>query len=459
MEKLLIVDDSKTFLNDVQVLLSGSYSIITAQNAQTGLDILQKERVSAVLLDLDLPDMYGTDVLKYIHSEIDPYLPVIVVTDHDDVQNVVEAMRFGAYDFVPKNFNLEVLGEKVKKALERRQLQLSMNALQNEYIEKPHQFVFASDAMKKVHFEITRLSRLNIDVLLVGETGVGKDLIASQIHFRSNRSDKPFIPVSIRSLSDTLIESELFGHEKGAFSGADKSKVGKFEAANGGTVYIPEISSLNEAVQLKLLHFMQYKTITRVGQDPTKSEIKLDVRLIMATNDDLGELMRTGKMREDFYHRITGITLNIPPLRKRGDDIKPLADYFIQKFSHLHPAGTCRLDPGVYTMLLEYHWPGNVREFANVMKSAIVYAESDVIGPKNFSRLLEPSAGSESLPAGMLNMHNGNLPTYRDIEQQTKEAYFKKVWNESGQDVKKTAEIAGITPQATRRILKSLGLR
>jgi DNA-binding NtrC family response regulator len=459
MDKLLIIDDNKAFINDVEALLNDRYEIVAALDAQRGLEILRKERVMAVLLDLELPDMFGTEVLKIIHTDIDPYIPVIVVTDYDDVENVMKAMRHGAYDFIPKHFNLEVLTAKISKALERRALHLGMNALREEYIEKRNNFVFASDVMKGLNYEITRLGRLDVDVILYGETGVGKDLIASLIHLRSNRCEKPFISVSIRALSDTLIESELFGHERGAFSGAEKAKVGKFEAAHMGTVYIPEISSLSESVQLKLLQFMQYKTITRVGQDPTKSEIKLDVRLIMSTNDNLIELVRRGKIREDFYHRITGVSLRVPPLRERKDDIKLLADHYVREYSHLHPAGTSSLDPKVIDAFREYDWPGNVRELANAIKNAMVYARDTVLQPEDFPNITNGSVHKSTSGNGFFDYTTGNIPTFRNAEMNYKKTYFEYLWNEYGPNVNQISDIAGLTPQATRRILKNLGLR
>jgi DNA-binding NtrC family response regulator len=459
MDKLLIIDDSTAFLHDVEALLRNRYNIVTSTDARGGLDILRKERVMAVLLDLKLPDMYGTEVLKIIHTDIDPYIPVIVVTDYDDVENVMDAMRHGAYDFIPKHFNLEVLTAKISKALERRALQLGMNALREEYIEKRNNFVFASDVMKSLNYEITRLGRLDVDVILYGETGVGKDLIASHIHLRSIRCEKPFIPVSIRTLSDTLIESELFGHERGAFSGAEKAKVGKFEAAHKGTVYIPEISSLSESVQLKLLQFMQYKTITRVGQDPTKSEIKLDVRLIMATNDNLIDLVRRGKIREDFYHRITGVSLRLPPLRERKDDIKLLVDHYVRHYSHLHPAGTCSVDPKVIDAFREYDWPGNVRELANAIKNAMVYARDTILQPEDFPNITSGSVHRSTSGNGFFDYTPGNIPTFKNAEMNYRKIYFEYLWNEYGPNVSRISDIAGLTPQATRRILKNLGLR
>lgn len=459
MDRLLIVDDSVAFLKDVEALLKGSFEISTTTRAQNALDILRNERFSAVLLDLNLPDMHGTEVLKVIHSEIDPYLPVIIITDYNDVKNVVETMRHGAYDFIPKDVNLDVLGAKIKNALERRALHLNLEALRNEYREKQDTFVFASDAMKKVNYEITRLAGLGVDVLLMGETGAGKDIIASQIHFRGDRLEKPFIPVSIRSLSDTLIESELFGHEKGAFSGADRLKIGKFEAADKGTVYIPEISSLSETIQLKLLQFMQYKTISRVGQDPTKAEIQLDVRLIMATNEDLADLVAQGKIREDFYHRISGVTLRIPPLRERGDDIKPLADYFIKKYARLHHAGACDISPEVLDAFRNYHWPGNVRELSNAIKNAMVYTSSATLTIDDFPNIFKAPIKKQTLPNGIAQFGSDEIPKFKDAENEFKKMYFERLWDECGHEVAKTSKISGLTPQAVRRILKQFDLR
>jgi DNA-binding NtrC family response regulator len=459
MERLLIVDDSIAFLNDLKELFTDAFDVSTASNGQEALDILKRERFSAILLDINLPDLKGTEVLKIVHSEIDPYLPVIIITDYDDVNNVIEAMRHGASDFIPKDINLNVLASKIRKALERRELHLNLDALRNEYLEKQDSFVFVSDAMKKLNYEITRLAKLRVDVLLVGETGVGKDIIASQIYLRSNRFEKPFIPVPIRSLSDTLIESELFGHEKGAFSGADRLKVGKFEAADKGIVYIPEISNLSETIQLKLLQFMQYKTISRVGQDPTKSDIRLDVWLIMATNEHLVDLVAQGKIREDFYHRISGVMLEIPPLRERREDIKPLTDYFIKKYSLLHPAGTCTISVEALNLFYNYHWPGNVRELSNAIKNAIVYTHHTVLSPDDFPNILNVPTKQQTPANGYAPDGSENIPKFREAEQNFKKMYFERLWNESVQDIKKISELSGLTPQAVRRILKQLQLR
>ena len=397
MDRVLIIDDSVAFLNDVESLLRDRYHIRTASTAKKGLEIARTEGPAAVLLDLRLPDMDGTDVLQALHRDVDPFLPVVIVTDQDDTETAVELMRLGAYDFVSKSFNRDILAAKLTKALERRGLEISVRALQSSFADFHDRLVFASEGMKKVHYELTRLAGLTFDVLIQGETGVGKDLCAFEIHQRSPRRDKPFIPVAMRVLSESIIESELFGHEKGAFSGADKAKVGKLEAANGGTLYIPEVSSLTETVQLKLLQFMQYKSIARVGQDSRRPDTRLDVRVIMATNEKLEDAVEKGKMREDFYHRISGVKLTIPPLRDRREDIGPLAEYFMHKFAASVDNRTYSLAPDAIRALENYRWPGNVRELENAIKGALAYSETGVLERADFPMLGSAAEGREPL--------------------------------------------------------------
>ncbi len=224
MEKILVVDDSIPYLSDVELLLADHYKVLTASTGKKALEVLKTEQVDAVLLDLMLPDINGNEVLKIIRSDIDPLMPVLIVTDYSNAENAVTAMRNGAYDFFPKKFNKNILFEKIGKALQRRRLEVQVDALKDGFLDVHNEFIFCSEVMRKTHMEITRLAATGFDVLIEGETGVGKDLITYEIHKRSHRSGKQFIPLSMKAFSETLIESELFGHEKGAFSGADKAK-------------------------------------------------------------------------------------------------------------------------------------------------------------------------------------------------------------------------------------------
>jgi DNA-binding NtrC family response regulator len=311
--------------------------------------------------------------------------------------------------------------------------------------------------MKKINFEITRLSNLDFDILLEGETGTGKDLIAVQIHQRGNRSNCPFVPVSISSLNESLIESELFGHEKGAFSGADRQKIGKFEAADKGILYIPEISSLPEIIQLKLLQFMQYKTISRVGQDARKAEIRLDVKLIMATNENLEELVKTGKLRKDFYYRISGTKINVLPLRKRTDDIIVLAKYFIECYSKNFPGKKFELSDASMNLLVKYDWPGNVRELSNCIKNVLSFNTEPLIEPEHFRNIL--NLKNKFSPEVFTGQAQADIISgFQIAEAEFKKAYFKNLLKLTNNKISEAAEIAGLTPQGLRKALNKLGL-
>lgn len=452
---LLIIDDSSEFTEDLKLMLSDRFDVLTATNGVSGLEILRNKFVSVLLLDLQLPDVHGLEILERIHSEIDPFLPVIVVTEFDEIEFVVRAMRLGAFDFLSKDFHIDLMKEKIEKALAQKSLRIRVSGLQNNGALSDDAFIFASDKMKKINFEITRLANLNVDVLLSGETGAGKDMVASQIFHRSKRADKPFISVPIRTLSETLLESELFGHEKGAFTGAEKMKLGKFESANQGFVYIPEISNLQESIQLKLLHFMQYKSISRVGQDMRKGEINLDVRVIMATNENLEELVKNGRLRDDFFYRISGVRLDIPPLRERKDDIIPLAEYFIGKFSGQFGSVRHFINDKAKNALLNYEWKGNVRELSNAVKNALTYASGPELSVNDF-----PFIYGRKNADGIATRDEASdyLYSYKDYESKYKKYYFESLLKHCGGKVSEACKIAGLTPQGFRKILKQLGI-
>jgi two-component system, NtrC family, response regulator AtoC len=455
MDKLLLIDDSTAFLSDVESLLCDRFAIVKATNGKRGIELARTEGAAAVLLDLRMPDMDGLQVLEALHRDVDPYLPVIIVTDHADAESAVRAMRLGAYDFIPKSFNRDVLSEKILKALERRTLELSVRALQSTFADFHDRFIFASEAMKRVHFELTRLAKVGFDVLITGETGAGKDLCAFEIHQRSPRRDRPFIPLAMRSLSETIIESELFGHEKGSFSGADKTRVGKLEAANGGTLYIPEVSSLTESVQLKLLQFMQYKSIARVGQDSRKPDTRLDVRVIMATNESLEDQVKKGKMRADFYHRISGVKLMVPPLRMRREDIGPLCEYFLQKYHQPGDGTGYMIAPEVFQAMRSYQWPGNVRELENSIKSALAYSTGRKLTLAEFPLLTDRTVDENSCRACMAARYQ-QLPTYDTVARHLKAGYFDELLQRVGGSIPRGAEIAGMSVQGLRKLLKGL---
>jgi DNA-binding NtrC family response regulator len=457
MENVLIIDDNVKFAEDLELLLKGSYKIFRAETSFKGIEILKRNHISAVLLDLQLPDIPGLDMLEKIHNDFDALLPVIIITEYDDTEYVVKAMRLGAFDFLSKDFHVDLMKEKIEQALQQKNLKLRVDGLQNNVSVTDDTFIFACDEMKNINFEISKLANWDFDVLLVGETGVGKDMVASQIYQRSERKDKPFIPIPLRSLSESVLESELFGHEKGAFTGADRMKVGKFEAANKGIIYLPEISNLPETIQLKLLHFMQYKTVTRVGHDSRKGEMNLDVRLIMATNENLEELVKNGRMREDFFYRISGVTLKIPPLRERVEDIIPLSNYFLNKFSSQYNKFHYKFSDEVLEAFRNYEWRGNIRELSNSIKNALSYTNSDVLELKDFPNIIR-SRGALNLNQNLLFESDDEFLPYKEFETINKTNYFNSLLKRVNGKVTLAAEIAGLTPQGIRKVLKQLNI-
>ncbi len=455
MEKVLIVDDDARFSNDIASLLKEQYKIQMAISGRGCLEALKKGDVSVVLLDMKLPDFNGVELVERIHKEVDPLMPIIIVTNYGQIENAVEAMRRGAEDFMQKGFNINLLMEKIHKALESRALKMRVRSLQAGYEGPNDEFIFASAAVKKLELDIAKIANQDQNVLLIGETGVGKDLVARRIHSVSKRKDKPYIQVPLSGINDALMGSELFGHVRGAFTGAHSERAGFFEAANGGTVYLPEISALSHDVQLKLLNFMQYKTIVKVGQDVSKvPPITLEVRLIMAANErDLHSLLSSGRIRNDFYQR-AGLRLEIPPLRERKDAIRPLAEYFLRKHTPTGSNVKYRLSPEVIEAFMSYEWEGNVRELEEAIRTAITFSESDVLTLNDFRGCR--FAGHNSFP-GPFDLFESRQ-SYKSAELAFRERYFRSLIASVDGDVSRAAELSGMTPQGLRKTLKQLGI-
>ena len=447
MLNLLIIDDSTPFLHDVELLLKNKYVVFKAENGKKGMNLLRKENISVVLLDLQLPDIYGLEVLKSIHEEIDPLLPVIISTDHGNIDIAVDAMKLGASDFIQKDFSSELLNQKILKALDNRDIKIELKTLKDTIESRHDYFVCASNAMLNVDKKISLFSKENVDVLLTGESGVGKDIIAYEIHKRGPGKNKLFVEVPLNSINDSLLESELFGYEKGAFTGADNSKIGKFEAANGGTIYLPEISEISERIQLKLLSFMQYKEISKVGPGNAK-KIKLNVRIIMATNKDLKELVNNGKIREDFYYRINVMNINVPSLRERKDGIDAIANYFLEYFQLKHNKKGIVIGNDLLNLIKNYEWKGNLRELKNAFRNAVILSENNC----ELKKELFPD---------LLNSHpieNENDLTFHSHVNKSKAEYLNALLKKVNGNKTRAAEIAGLSRQGLLKILKELNL-
>ncbi|TET61150.1 sigma-54-dependent Fis family transcriptional regulator [Candidatus Aerophobetes bacterium] len=377
-EKILLVDDEPNILEMLSVGLEDEeYRILEATDGKEALAQVKKEKPCLVLLDIRMPDMDGIQVLRQI-KEIDKAISVIMITGYGGMETVLETMKLGAYDYLTKPVNLEKVKVLVRRALEAQRLAQEVTSLRSKLEEKYklENIVGKHPRMFEVYKMMGRVMNNKATVLILGETGTGKEVVAQGIHFNGLLKDGPFVAVDCASLPSDLLESELFGHEKGAFTNAIAQKVGKFELANKGTLFLDEIGNLSLATQVRLLRFLQERRIERVGG--TKS-IELDVRIIAATNLDLERAVKEGSFREDLYYRLNVVTIPLPPLRERRDDIPLFVEHFLQKFKSESGGKVKRALPETMDLLMRYSWPGNVRELENVIERAIVIGKSEAV--------------------------------------------------------------------------------
>jgi DNA-binding NtrC family response regulator len=371
-QTILVVDDDP----DIQEVLkdrleSLGYRVLVASNGKEGLDLLEKQSPQIVLLDIEMPGMSGLDVLKEIRlREID--VTVVMITAYGTIERAVQAMKEGAYDFIPKPFEPEHIALTVRKALERESLKREVDILSEE-IGKRYRLVVGGSAKMNQAIETARKAAgSKTTVLLLGESGTGKEIFARAIHNWGEQKGKPFVAINCVGLSKDLLESELFGHEKGAFTGAHELKKGKMELAHGGTVFLDEVGDISAEMQTKFLRFLQEREFERVGG--TKP-IHVDVRIVAATNRDLDAAVGEGRFREDLYYRLNVIPIALPPLRERKDDIPELARFFMQRFSLETKKSFNEITREAEDKLLAHDWPGNVRELANVIERAVVLGQ------------------------------------------------------------------------------------
>ncbi|NLK61459.1 MAG: sigma-54-dependent Fis family transcriptional regulator, partial [Treponema sp.] len=375
---ILVIDDEKNIRTGLQAALElDGYEVLLAEDGTTGLSLALNNEVDLVITDLRMPGVSGEDVLRRITTET-PGIPVIVLTGHGTVENAVEAMRSGAYDFLTKPLNLDRLSLLVKRALQSRELVLQNRELEQE-AEKRKSFehiIGKSPSMLKLFDVVKRVAPTRASVLITGESGVGKELIANALHNLSTRKDNPIIKVHCAALAENILESELFGHEKGAFTGAVSRKRGRFELAHGGTIFLDEIGEINQSVQIKILRVLQEKMFERVGGEDT---IEVDVRVITATNRDLEKEIAEGRFREDLFYRLNVVRIHVPPLRERKDDLPLMISAFVKEFAEENGKVIESIDPKARQALYAYDWPGNVRQLRNCIESAVVMTTGTVI--------------------------------------------------------------------------------
>ena len=439
MEKLLIIEDNEDIVAQLKWGLSKDYRILTANDRKTAMSLIRKEKPGAVTLDLGLPpEPDGTEegfiCLKDILEGI-PHTKVIVITGNDERESALKAVNMGAYDFYQKPIDMSELKVILKRAFYLHHIEQENRKLQ-EVINRDSRFegmIGSSPKMEEVFTTIKKVAASEVTVLIIGESGTGKELVARAIHQRSIRRDKPFIPINCGGIPDTLIESELFGYEKGAFTDAKTQRIGMIEKANEGTLFLDEISELPVQLQVKLLRFLQDKKIQRVGG---REEIEIDTRIIAATNTDLQMAIKDGKFREDLYFRISVINIELPPLRERGDDILLLANSFLIRFNYANKKNIKGFSPEAINLLESYEWPGNVRELENKVQRAVVMTDDQIIKPRDV--LL----GTPDLDVPKQDKPSLTLKDVREKAEfeMLQKALIKNAWN-----ITRTAEDLGVS--------------
>ena len=444
---ILIVDDEKNIREGLgKALELDGYNVLLAVDGQEGLDIIENEEIDLVIADLRMPRVSGEELLRRVVQSY-PTVPVIILTGHGTIETAVQAMRDGAYDFLTKPVNLDRLSLLCKRALSTRELVMQHRQMQAE-LEQQRRFqniIGKSSEMQRIFELVKQVAPTKASVLITGESGVGKELIADAIHNASNRKEKPFIRVHCAALSESLLESELFGHEKGAFTGAVARKRGRFELAHTGSIFLDEIGEIEQSVQIKILRVLQEKKFERVGGEET---LEVDVRIISATNRDLKEAIEEGRFREDLFYRLNVVNIHIPPLRERKEDIPLLTSAFIKEFAQENEKPVEGIDPKARAALYNYPWPGNIRELRNSIESAVVMCKGNIVTPED----LPPSITRESDDDYIrISVGSSLAEAEREIIRSTLAA---QNGNKS-----RTAEILGIGRKTLHRKVDEYGLR
>ena len=439
--RVLVVDDEKSMRDLLAITLQkAGYDVTLAEGGGAAVEAIRRESFDAIITDLRMPKVDGLQVLRSA-KDLSPDTAVVMVTAMASTETAVEAMKLGAYDYITKPFKLDEVNLIIKNALERKQLRAENQYLRKQ-LETQHRFeniIGKSARMVEVFDTIRKIADSPSTVMITGESGTGKELVARAIHFNSHRRDKPFVSVNCGAIPEGLMESELFGHVKGAFTGAVANKVGLFSAAEGGTLFLDEITEIPALLQVKLLRAIQVREIRRVGDT---RDVKTDVRLIAASNRDLETAVRDGIMREDLFYRLNVLPIHLPPLRERREDIPLLIAHFLQKFSKDLSKDVKGVTPEALAVLERYHWPGNIRELENVLERAIVLGGGDMLAAEALPesvRRERPMRGPEmvDIPEEGLDLE----ATLDDLERR----YLQRALDRSGGVQTKAAEILRMT--------------
>ncbi|UCG39365.1 MAG: sigma-54-dependent Fis family transcriptional regulator [bacterium] len=451
---ILIVDDEQRVRDSVRTILEDEdYSVIEAADGQMALAMVTSEKPDGVLLDIWMPGLDGIEVLQGI-KQLDADLPVIIMSGHGTIETAVKAAKLGAYDFLEKPLSIDRLTLVIRNALSQRTLVEENRALRGGQ-EQQHEFIGISQQIKGILDQVRIVAPTQASILITGENGTGKELLARAIHARSKRQAQAFVAVNCAAIPDTLIESELFGHERGAFTGATTRKMGKFDLAHNGTLFLDEIGDMSLATQAKILRVLEERVFQRVGGN---RDISVDVRVIAATNKALGEEISRGRFREDLFFRLNVFPFHLPPLREREDDIPPLLNRFLAEYGRMYGKQNLRLSPQAEQALVLYPWPGNVRELRNVVERLAIIAQTDII---------ELSTVPPSVRQPQVRKHAGSRPDdvetvetdYRRARERFERQFLKDRLDENEWNISRTAEQVGLERSNLHRKIKQLGIK
>jgi two-component system response regulator PilR (NtrC family) len=457
--RLLVVDDERSMRELLAIVLGREgFEVVVAENGRQALAELERRPVDLLISDIHMPDMTGLEVLRAARS-LNPDLAGIMVTAFASTETAIEALRMGAYDYIHKPFNVDELKIVVRGALERRQLKRE-NVLLKRALQETHQFsniIGRSETMVAVFELIETIAQTTSTVLVTGESGTGKELAARAIHFNSLRKDRPFVAVNCGALTETLLESELFGHVKGSFTGASSNKKGLIEVADKGTIFLDEIGEMSPLMQVKLLRVLQERAFRRVGGT---EETPADIRIIAATNRDLAQMVAEGRFREDLYYRINVIPLHLPPLRERTEDISLLAHHFVERFAREMGKSVQGLANESLDLLRRYHWPGNIRELENAMERAVALERTPLILPSSLPAAIRSANGqvaADPPPPTADDLPDSGFDLERHVRDVERRFITEALRRTDGVKVK-AAELLGMSFRSFRYYAKKYGL-
>ncbi len=467
-DRILVADDEDSIRWVLsKALAKKGFSVDLAASGGEALALLQKHSYGLAVLDIKMPDISGLDLLSHIHKER-PETLVIIITAETTMKNAVEAMKRGAFDYITKPFDLDVLDATVLKAQKAGEVTGEVHRLKKElkeHYQLERTLIGQSQPMQEVYKTLGKVAPSEVTILLTGESGTGKELVARAIHFNSLRLGKPFIALNCAAIPRELLESELFGFEKGAFTGAVERKIGKFELASGGTLFLDEIGDMPIELQVKLLRVLQEKEITRTGGN---ASISVDVRIVAATNQNLQEKVREKTFREDLYYRLNVVPISLPPLRKRTKDIPLLVEFFLEKARETLGTTTKACTPEAMRLLLNYNWPGNVRELENAIQRASLLSSGSILTPSDFPSLQPEGASGpnqdslEGLIAKKLENSLGTMDIgeiddlYDMVLQQLERPLIRIVLEKTRYNQVRAAEVLGINRNTLRKKIQNL---